>query len=502
MSGGGESGVIELSEKHTIITLKNKGRSNREIERITGINRKTVARYWNDYQRQVDELDGDGDIRSAQEMVIEKPHYDTSSRGPIKYTPEIDKAIDDILSTENIKSQLLGKAHKQHLTCRQIHGILIEQGFDIGLTTVTFYVGEKRRISREAFIRQQYDFGDRLEYDFGEVKLVIGGVTNTYHLAAIASPASDFRWGYLYENQKKDVFLDSHVRFFEMTGKVWREVVYDNMRNVVSRFIGRNEKELNADLIKMSIYYGFDVNVTNCFSANEKGYVESTVKWIRNKIFAARYVFDTVDEARRYLALRLTCLNASSRIEEEIRALRPARPPLEIARVSEHSVNKYSFIRVDNGFYSVPDYLVGHTLTVKSYPEEIVVFSGFFEVCRHRRLCGQEVYSVDILHYLNTLATKPGAVKNSVALRSKARLKEVFEQRYVNRPKDFIFALEQLKGRPIDEIALILEDDHTTPVVSSDVFMGNIAESIKYNTQRQLAAVSAAFLRGGDKVAG
>ena len=170
--------------------------------------------------------------------------------------------------------------------------------------------------------------------------------------------------------------------------------------------------------------------------------------------------------------------------------------------MSEHSVNKYSFIRVDNGFYSVPDYLVGHTLTVKSYPEEIVVFSGFFEVCRHRRLCGQEVYSVDIFHYLNTLATKPGAVKNSVALRSKARLKEVFEQRYVNRPKDFIFALEQLKGRPIDEIALILEDDHTTPVVSSDVFMGNIAESIKYNTQRQLAAVSAAFLRGGDKVAG
>lgn len=44
-------------------------------------------------------------------------------------------------------------------------------------------------------------------------------------------------------NQKKDVFLDSHVRFFEMVGGVYREVVYDNMKNVVTRFIGRNEKE-------------------------------------------------------------------------------------------------------------------------------------------------------------------------------------------------------------------------------------------------------------------
>ncbi len=32
-----------------------------------------------------------------------------------------------------------------------------------------------------------------------------------------------------------------------MVGGVYKEVVYDNMRNVVSRFIGRNERELNED---------------------------------------------------------------------------------------------------------------------------------------------------------------------------------------------------------------------------------------------------------------
>lgn len=35
------------------------------------------------------------------------------------------------------------------------------------------------------------------------------------------------------------------------------------MRNVVSKFIGKNEKELNQDLVKMSLYYGFDITVTS-----------------------------------------------------------------------------------------------------------------------------------------------------------------------------------------------------------------------------------------------
>jgi hypothetical protein len=37
-----------------------------------------------------------------------------------------------------------------------------------------------------------------------------------------------------------------------MVGGVYGEVVYDNMRNVATKFIGRNEKELNPDLLKMS----------------------------------------------------------------------------------------------------------------------------------------------------------------------------------------------------------------------------------------------------------
>lgn len=77
-----------------------------------------------------------------------------------------------------------------------------------------------KQSGNECFIKQDYEFGDRLEYDFGEVKPVINGVLKRYYIAFLSSPAGNFRWCYLYDNCKKDVFLDSHVKFFEMIGGV------------------------------------------------------------------------------------------------------------------------------------------------------------------------------------------------------------------------------------------------------------------------------------------
>lgn len=100
------------------------------------------------------------------------------------------------------------------------------------------------------------------------------------------------------------------------------------MRNVVSKFIGKSEKELNEDLVKMSIYYGFDINVTNAFSGNEKGYVEGSVKYLRNKIFAENYKFPSEDSVIEYMESRPMKLNENSKIEEEKRNLKPTKPPL------------------------------------------------------------------------------------------------------------------------------------------------------------------------------
>ena len=333
---------------------------------------------------------------------------------------------------------------------------MLAEGFDIGLTTVSNKIKEKRHKARECFIKQEYDYGDRLEYDFGEVKLVIDGEVATYHLAVMSSPGGNFRWAYLYKNQKKDVFMDSHVQFFEMVKGVYKEVVYDNMRNVVSKFIGKNEKELNKDLINLSLYYGFEINVTNCFSGNEKGYVESSVKIIRNKVFAKHYKFTTFEEARNHLREQLLDLNSKSEINEEKKHLLQYKPKLELANIIMLKVNKYSFVQNDNNFYSVPEYLVGKTINAKIYYDQIEIYANNCLVCKHKKIDGYHNTSIDINHYLNTFIKKPGALKNSLALKRIPKLKSIYDAHFSKEPKTFIAILRNNKEKSINELIEVL----------------------------------------------
>ena len=450
--------MVEIMDKVEIITLKRRGKSNREVSRITGLNRKTVSRYWEEYQRLEEELRKSGaDTHEIQEAMCKKPKYKGGERGKPVYTAEIEKLLREIVEREHRKTRELGATHKQHLTNIQIREKLLEAGHKISIATVNVGLAKIRRRVKEAYIRQEYDLGQRVEYDFGEVRLDCGEGMRTYHMAVFCSPGSNLRWLYLYTNQKKEVFFDSHVRFFEMMGGVYWEVVYDNMKNVVKKFIGRTEKELNPDLIKMSLYYGFKINVTNCFRGNEKGSVEKSIDYLRNQFFADTYRFSSLEAAHEYVESKLKKMNEGCPVEEEKAALMPYKPPLELAVISENTVSSYSFVSVDTVFYSVPEELVGRSVTVKKYHDEIRVFFENREVCRHKRGFGNGTCKVNIYHYLNTLKKKPGTVSNSAALRQIPRLKAIFDTHYVSKPRRFVEIFIENRHLPLDEIIALFE---------------------------------------------
>jgi transposase len=473
-------------DKHTIINLKNQGYSNRALAKMLCINRKTIAKYWNKHIQQVNSLNNPNvEILEIQEQIAAAPSYDTSKRTFRKYNSEIDSRLDEILKEEIEKNNILGP-HKQKLTKVQIHQILVNDGFDIGYTTISKIINLKVPKLKECFIKQSYEYGDRLEYDFGEVKLVVNEELKTYYIAVMSSPASNFRWAYIYENQKKSVFLDSHVRFFEMIGGVYREVVYDNMRNVVKKFIGKNEKELNEDLIKMSLYYGYNINVTNCFKGNEKGHVEGSVKKIRNNLFALKYRFESFEEVTEYLDERLTKLNEKVDIDSEKMCLLDYKPKLELAEILSNTVNKYSFIQVDNNFYSVPDYLVGKEVTTKLYYNKVLVYGNNNFVCEHKRIDGQKQICIEINHYLKSLQKKPGAIKNSLALKSNPKLKSIYDKYFSTNQKKFIEILMDNKEKNQEEVIDILNKytSISLNVVPLDYIYEN--SSIYENTKNQI----------------
>lgn len=451
-------------DKGRIIGMKQAGMSGREIARQTGHDRKTVRRVWDQYSALSAQLNEPGaDLKAVQAAMTEEPKYPKREGVRRVFTPELEARLAEILEQEQGKKRRLGNGHKQMLTNTQIHEQLESEGFSCSRPLINAELARLRRKQKEVYIRQTYDLGDRLEYDFGQVRLDCGEGVKTYHMAVFSSPGAGWRWAYLYTNEKIGVFLDSHVRFFEMMGGCFREVVYDNMRNVVTKFIGKNEKVLNPELAKMALYYGYQVNVTNCFAGNEKGHVEGSVKIIRNKVFSGHYSFGSLDEAREHLHRRLMKMNESSQMEEEKSSLLPYKPPLELAAISEHTVSNLGMISVDTCFYSVPEYLVGKKVVVKKYHDELRIFAGNELVCGHKRIFGNGNMQVDIRHYLDTLLRKPGAVRNSVALKSIPKLKAIFDTHYSKTPKKFIEIFQENEDLSIDELIALFEEKIRQP---------------------------------------
>ena len=141
-------------QKYFIIKLKKEGWSDRKIAAEYHISRNTIRKYWRQYLESEKELidrDSDHNTREIVEKLLDRPKYDTSSSGYLKYNEQMDQALRKILEDEKRKAALLGPHHKQKMTKKQIYQLLVDMGFDTGLTTISNMINgignEKRKDS-------------------------------------------------------------------------------------------------------------------------------------------------------------------------------------------------------------------------------------------------------------------------------------------------------------------------------------------------------------------
>ena len=446
--------MIKLIEKQKIIiTYLRKGKSQREIAQDLHINRRTVAKYLEGYEFKKAQLTDSKGNSNQEELIadiVEDPRYDTSNRKKVKLTEEIINRISFYLK-ENETKRAEGKA-KQQKKKIDIYEVLKEEGFAIGYTTTCNTIRKINEEAKEAYIRQEYKLGEVCEFDWGEVKLNIAGKKKTLQMSVFTTARGDYRWGDLYQNQKTEAFLDTHVSFFTEAGGVYKEMVYDNARVMVARFVGRSEKEPTEALLKLSIYYGFHFRFTNTYQAHEKGHAERSVEYVRRKIFSKRDEFSSVEEALQYYKSELKKLNAKPQkdaksaqeiLQEERGCLLPLPPRYDTARITEARVDRYACITVDGNHYSVPDHLVGKFVFIKIYPDRIIGYHSEKKMASHKRKYGRKKWSIDITHYLRTLKAKPGALKRSTAFSQiQPRLKTIYQKYYQGKEKRFIELLE------------------------------------------------------------
>jgi len=459
--------VITLTQKQRIIMDHLNGVSNRDIARTLHISKDTVNKYVKEYDRARAELltvAPDAEQTEIIQAFVDKPAYDSSGRSARKVDDEILATIEECLRLNATKRA--SGMQKQEMKKIDIHEYLIGLGHVISYSTVKRLVRDVERRHAEAFIRQDYTHGEICEFDWGTVKLNIGGRGyQKYQMAVFTAAKSNDRYGRLYRSQDTAAFQDAHAEYFQYCHGAFHVMVYDNMKVAVKRFVGLTEKEPTVALTQLSLYYGFRFRFCNIASGNEKGHVERSVEYVRRKVFSAPLCdcFDTLAEANAFLVRECAKLNAreisnhtipSDVFAEEQNYLLPAMPKFESCLRTTGKVDKYSTVVVAQVHYSVPDTLVGKEVEIRLYTDSLTIYYDCQIVAKHERSFRAHDWKIDIYHYLRTLKRKPGALRQSTALlQADKTIQTIYENYYTQQPKVFLDVLEIICEQGVEPVA-------------------------------------------------
>lgn len=430
------------------------------------MSRNTIRKLINQYE----EIKASKGLAAALDYTSQKDEFHTPERQRTKLDAEACKFIEGWLET-NKRRKILGEG-KQCIDMQEVWRLLTqEKGYDICYSTVTAYAREyvareeakKLPKSKECFIRQFHPAGEECQFDWGDVKLKIGGKKLTVRMAAFVLPHSNHRRGFLFIREHTLAFMESHRNYFRSIGHIPQCMVYDNMKVAVKSFVG--EKEPTDALLDMSNFYGFHFRFCNARRGNEKGNVEETVKVLRKAAFAVRMEFDTLEEAQEYLDMVCDRLNHTEQsdatenivrlAEEDFAAMMPWKDDFACFQLVERQVGNYGTIDMENAHYSVPDTYTLCKVKVRNYTNKIEVLDEKGNVVAAHEKVPEKQWKICLEHYLHTLSYKPGALKNSEALRQAPEgLRRLFNDCFKHAPKEFVELLEyaKLENKTFDDV--------------------------------------------------
>ena len=98
--------------------------------------------------------------------------------------------------------------------------------------------------------------------------------------------------------------------------------------------------------------------------------------------------------------------------EAERTALVSYAGPFDGYRATVAAVSKTCLVRFDHNRYSVPARVVGGSVEVNAYGEQVVIRQNGQIVAQHARHFGRGQTAYDPRHYVPVLSRKPGALRN------------------------------------------------------------------------------------------
>jgi transposase len=255
--------MIGVAMYITIKSLWEKHKNKSLIAKMTGHDWKTVA-------KKVKE------IEEGKEYPTKKPH------------PRI---LDPY--QEQIMEWL-----EENLSGVRMHEKMQEEGVKVGYSTVKDYISQIKR-RENIFIRIHTLPGEEAQVDFGylEYTMYQGKKRKTWVFNMRLSYSRLDYYEVVYD-QRVETFIQGHIHAFNYFGGVPQYIKIDNLKSAI--LIANFYEPIYQELYKnLASHYGFYPLPCRVRRPNDKGKVESGIKYVKNNFFLGRTFTDEKDLKER-----------------------------------------------------------------------------------------------------------------------------------------------------------------------------------------------------------
>ena len=429
----------------------------REICRRTGLSRNTIRKY----------------LRSD---TVE-PAFKVPDR-PSQLDPFADR-LSAWLKTE------ANKPRKQKRTVLQLHADLVSLGYGGSYNRVAAFAREwkadrQREMNttgRGTFVPLTFEPGEAFQFDWSEDWAIIGNERTKLQVAHTKLSYSRAFIVRAYLLQTHEMLFDAHNHAFRVLGGVPRRGIYDNMKTAIDKVGRGKERDINARFLAMASHYLFELEFCNPASGWEKGQVEKNVQDARHRLWQPTPRFPSLAALNDWLEARCKEFWAQTphgKMQgsiaelwaEEVRALMPASRPFDGFIEYTKRVTPTCLVHLERNRYSVPASFANRPVSLRVYPDRVVVAAEGMVICEHRRIIdrshdqpGKTVY--DWRHYLAVVQRKPGALRNGAP--------------FVELPEAFRTLQQHLLKKPggdremVDILALVLQHDEDAVLLAVEM---------------------------------
>jgi transposase len=400
-------------ERSAMQLLHKRGKSQRQIARELGHSRMTVA-------------------RALEEPVDRRPAQRRRSSIVDPYREEIGRWLEAGLTAE----RMLELARSDP-----------DQPYQGGHSVFRDAVHRERLRQKQDTVDVPVRFeglpGEYLQVDWGEIRRFPFSrhPRGTRYFLACRLKYSRWTWVWFTHNMRQETLLRGLVACFCALGWVPWVLVFDNMKTVTSGRDPQGQPVWTAALLQLASEFGFHPEACSPGAGNQKGSVESLVKWVKGNFLSGRDFADDADLAQQQAAWQVQANgrpSSATRVapndlltEEAAQGGKLPASAQDYGFLQSAQVNRESLVPVFGNQYSVPVNNVSAPVTVRVHRERIVIWRDITLLARHDRAPdGAHRRVVTPEHFAPLFGRKPRA---QVMLYRQALLDlgEV-AQRYVN----------------------------------------------------------------------